>query len=402
MFFCSPPHCCCWVSSSKWILVLKNPNAICCCFYVILEIGHARNREKTCDWCWARWTRTNSHSPGEGGSLFAKTFWLHQVSFRAASCCGTLLCLWLCGPLHHLHQVSLLPSWVATKASWHRFPMVYSAKRFVALSSFFLPFVPAFLDGASLQMPWVLRRLGVCIPVYLGAFGFLPLRKPVHLVLGEALELKCKVPGAPTDEEVQDAHRCYMEALKLGGNCRSLWNRWVFEHRKSSRPLFLFWNDLSEQAPASGSVCTMRRSITLATLSEISPLIEQGLDSFVMFCALDPSVSSQDLTARSRKACAMYEATIDVLDSRETRKVPGLSMAFSVLSEVVTDRWQKWTDLEVTEDFCCLEADSQVFWECEEVLYSARRKFSENVWKLTKDKKVKAQRLLTIAYLQEK
>eukprot|EP00434_Breviolum_minutum_P003622 symbB.v1.2.003190.t1/scaffold158.1/size292703/3 len=49
---------------------------------------------------------------------------------------------------------------------------------------------------------WLRKTFGVCIPVYRGAFGFLPLRKPVHLVLGKPLELKCKVSGAPTDEEV--------------------------------------------------------------------------------------------------------------------------------------------------------------------------------------------------------
>jgi len=61
---------------------------------------------------------------------------------------------------------------------------------------------------------WLRKTFGVCIPVYRGAFGFLPLRKPVHLVLGQPLELKCKVSGAPTDEEVQQAHSSYMEALK--------------------------------------------------------------------------------------------------------------------------------------------------------------------------------------------
>lgn len=61
-----------------------------------------------------------------------------------------------------------------------------------------------------------IRTLGVCIPVYRGAVGFLPLRKPVHLVLGAPLELSCQVPGKPTDEEVQQAHARYMEALLLG------------------------------------------------------------------------------------------------------------------------------------------------------------------------------------------
>ena len=38
----------------------------------------------------------------------------------------------------------------------------------------------------------------------------------MHLVLGQPLELKCRVSGAPTDEEVQQAHSSYMEALILG------------------------------------------------------------------------------------------------------------------------------------------------------------------------------------------
>ena len=60
------------------------------------------------------------------------------------------------------------------------------------------------------------RNLGVCIPVYRGALGFLPLRKPVHLVMGAPMDFSCKQPGSPTDEEVRSAHSCYMEALILG------------------------------------------------------------------------------------------------------------------------------------------------------------------------------------------
>ena len=62
-----------------------------------------------------------------------------------------------------------------------------------------------------------LRTLGVCIPMYRGALGFLPLRKPVHLVLGAPLELPpLTTPGQPTEEEVRRAHGKYVEALKLG------------------------------------------------------------------------------------------------------------------------------------------------------------------------------------------
>ena len=61
----------------------------------------------------------------------------------------------------------------------------------------------------------------MCIPVYRGALGFLPLRKPVHLVMGAPLDFSCKQPGSPTDEEVRSAHSSYMEALILG-RCLSM------------------------------------------------------------------------------------------------------------------------------------------------------------------------------------
>lgn len=62
---------------------------------------------------------------------------------------------------------------------------------------------------------WLRKTLGVCIPMYRGALGFLPLRKPVHLVLGAPLELPpLTKPGQPTEEEVQMAHGKYVEALK--------------------------------------------------------------------------------------------------------------------------------------------------------------------------------------------
>ncbi|CAJ1403675.1 unnamed protein product [Effrenium voratum] len=61
---------------------------------------------------------------------------------------------------------------------------------------------------------WLRKTLGVCIPVYLGALGFLPLRRPVHLVLGRPLQFSCQQPGKPTDQEVQQAHQQYMDALR--------------------------------------------------------------------------------------------------------------------------------------------------------------------------------------------
>mmetsp|Transcript_37754 Transcript_37754/g.70427 ORF Transcript_37754/g.70427 Transcript_37754/m.70427 type:complete len:382 (-) Transcript_37754:17-1162(-) len=60
---------------------------------------------------------------------------------------------------------------------------------------------------------WLRKTFGVCIPLYRGALGFLPLRFPVHVVMGSPMDFSCKVPGSPTDEEVQQAHASYITAL---------------------------------------------------------------------------------------------------------------------------------------------------------------------------------------------
>ena len=58
------------------------------------------------------------------------------------------------------------------------------------------------------------KRLGVCLPLYAGSFGVLPLRVPLDMVFGAPLELTPPVtPGKPTEEEVAMAHAQYIAAL---------------------------------------------------------------------------------------------------------------------------------------------------------------------------------------------
>ena len=62
---------------------------------------------------------------------------------------------------------------------------------------------------------WTLsRKFGVAAPRYQGAFGFLPKRGAVDLVFGEPLEVPCKTPKQPTDEELAAAHQLYCTKLK--------------------------------------------------------------------------------------------------------------------------------------------------------------------------------------------
>mmetsp|Transcript_59165 Transcript_59165/g.138447 ORF Transcript_59165/g.138447 Transcript_59165/m.138447 type:complete len:381 (-) Transcript_59165:58-1200(-) len=60
---------------------------------------------------------------------------------------------------------------------------------------------------------WLRKSFGICIPLYYGALGLLPLRHPVHVVMGAPIEFECKVAGFPSDEEVQQAHAKYVAAL---------------------------------------------------------------------------------------------------------------------------------------------------------------------------------------------
>ena len=63
---------------------------------------------------------------------------------------------------------------------------------------------------------WLRKSFGICIPLYYGALGLLPLRHPVHVVMGAPIEFECKVAGFPSDEEVQQAHAKYVAALRSG------------------------------------------------------------------------------------------------------------------------------------------------------------------------------------------
>lgn len=61
---------------------------------------------------------------------------------------------------------------------------------------------------------WLQRKLGVCIPLYVGSAGVLPRRVALDLVLGAPLEPRCATPGWPTDAEVVEAHAQYTAALR--------------------------------------------------------------------------------------------------------------------------------------------------------------------------------------------
>ena len=61
---------------------------------------------------------------------------------------------------------------------------------------------------------WLRKKLGICIPVYKGSFGFLPKRVPLDMVVGAPIEPQCATPGKPTDAEVAEAHAAYIRALK--------------------------------------------------------------------------------------------------------------------------------------------------------------------------------------------
>ena len=59
------------------------------------------------------------------------------------------------------------------------------------------------------------RSLGVCVPLYAGAFLFFPHRVPVDVVFGAPIEpLQLATPGRPTDDEVRTAHAAYIDALR--------------------------------------------------------------------------------------------------------------------------------------------------------------------------------------------
>ncbi|CAB9510542.1 Diacylglycerol O-acyltransferase 2 [Seminavis robusta] len=89
-----------------------------------------------------------------------------------------------------------------------------------------VPVVPVYVFGASdlyhtsnaafgLRLALV-KNLGVAIPLTAGKCGFplCPVNVKTTIVFGTPIEMKCKEPGKPTDEEVQAKHKEFVMALE--------------------------------------------------------------------------------------------------------------------------------------------------------------------------------------------
>ncbi|KAH8062687.1 2-acylglycerol O-acyltransferase [Aureococcus anophagefferens] len=60
---------------------------------------------------------------------------------------------------------------------------------------------------------WLVRTLGVAIPLITGSVGLLPHRRPVRIVVGAPLPCPC-ADGCPTQKDVDAAHAAYVAALR--------------------------------------------------------------------------------------------------------------------------------------------------------------------------------------------
>ena len=106
---------------------------------------------------------------------------------------------------------------------------VYVEKRkgFIKLSlRYNTPVVPVYVFGTNDLYhtsnlgfgwrSWLVKNLGVAIPLTLGKWGspLVPINVKTTIVFGKPIEMKCKEPGKPTDEEVQTKHREFVVALE--------------------------------------------------------------------------------------------------------------------------------------------------------------------------------------------
>ena len=60
---------------------------------------------------------------------------------------------------------------------------------------------------------WLVKTLGVAIPLITGSVGLLPHRRPVRIVVGAPLPCPC-ADGCPTQKDVDAAHAAYVAALR--------------------------------------------------------------------------------------------------------------------------------------------------------------------------------------------
>ena len=113
--------------------------------------------------------------------------------------------------------------------SEHGKELVYVEKRkgFIKLSlRYNTPVVPVYVFGTNDLYhtskvgfgwrSWLVKNLGVAIPFTAGKWGspLCPINVKTTIVFGKPIEMKCKEPGKPTDEEVQSKHREFVVALE--------------------------------------------------------------------------------------------------------------------------------------------------------------------------------------------
>ena len=105
---------------------------------------------------------------------------------------------------------------------------VYVQKRmgFIKLAlRYKIPVVPVYVFGASdmyhtsdvaldLRLALV-KQLGIAIPLAVGKWGWplCPINVKTTIVFGKPMDMTCKEPGNPTDEEVQAKHKEFVNAL---------------------------------------------------------------------------------------------------------------------------------------------------------------------------------------------
>lgn len=113
--------------------------------------------------------------------------------------------------------------------SEHGKELVYVQKRkgFIKLSlRFATPVVPVYVFGTNdlyhttnLGFGFrsaLVKKLGVAIPLTAGKWGspLCPINVKTTIVFGTPIDMTCKVPGEPTDTEVQDKHHEFVVALE--------------------------------------------------------------------------------------------------------------------------------------------------------------------------------------------
>jgi 1-acyl-sn-glycerol-3-phosphate acyltransferase len=89
-----------------------------------------------------------------------------------------------------------------------------------------VPVVPVYVFGVSDMYhtshaifglrEWLVKNLGVAVCLTAGKWGspLCPINVKTTIVFGKPIEMECKEPGEPTDEEVQEKHKEFVTALE--------------------------------------------------------------------------------------------------------------------------------------------------------------------------------------------